>query len=49
MWRSVEALAQNKAFSLISRRWLCEFLRCAEDPASLTRARDSAMRADPVG
>ena len=49
VWRSVEVLAENKAFSLISRRWLCEFLRCAEDPASLARARDSAMRADPVG
>ena len=48
-WRSIEALVEGNAFSLISRRWLGEFLRCAEDPASLARARDSAMRADPVG
>jgi uncharacterized protein len=49
VWRTVEALVEGNAFSLISRRWLCEFLRCAEDPASLACARDSAMRADPVG
>lgn len=48
MWRSVEALAENKALSLISRRGLCEFLRCAEDPASLARACHSATPT-PVG
>jgi hypothetical protein len=32
VWRPVEALVENKALSLISRRRLCEFLRCAEDP-----------------
>jgi predicted TIM-barrel fold metal-dependent hydrolase len=49
VWRSIEALVENNAFSLISRRWLCEFLRCAEDPASLAHARDTVLRADPAG
>jgi uncharacterized protein len=48
-WQSIEALVENNAYSLISRRWLCEFLRCPQDPASLARARDSVMRTDPVG
>ena len=48
-WRSIEALVGSNAYSLISRRWLCEFLHCAEDPESLARARDSVLRADPVG
>jgi predicted TIM-barrel fold metal-dependent hydrolase len=49
VWRSIETLVEGNAYSLISRRWLCEFLNCPEDPASLARARDSVMRADPVG
>ena len=49
VWRSVEALVENNAYSLISRRWLGEFLDCAQDPASLARVRDSVLRADPVG
>jgi uncharacterized protein len=49
VWRSIEALVEGNAYSLISRRWLCGFLDCAEDPASLAHARDTVMRADPVG
>jgi hypothetical protein len=49
VWRSIEALVEGNAYSLISRRWLCEFLRCAEDATSLTQARDRVLRADPVG
>ena len=46
VWRSIEALDENNALSLISRRWLSEFLRCAEHPASQARARDTVLRAD---
>jgi uncharacterized protein len=49
VWRSIEALVEGNAYSLISRRWLCQFLRCAEDAASLGQARDRVLRADPVG
>jgi predicted TIM-barrel fold metal-dependent hydrolase len=49
VWRSIEALVEGNAYSLISRRWLCQFLHCAEDPASLAQARDRVLRADPVG
>jgi predicted TIM-barrel fold metal-dependent hydrolase len=49
VWRSIEALVEGNAYSLISRRWLCQFLRCAEDAASLAQARDRVLRADPVG
>jgi uncharacterized protein len=49
VWRSIEALVEGNAYSLISRRWLCQFLRCPEDAASLTQARDRVLRADPVG
>ncbi len=48
VWRSIEALVEGNAYSLISRRWLCEFLRCAEDGARLAQARDRVLRADPV-
>jgi predicted TIM-barrel fold metal-dependent hydrolase len=48
VWRSIEALVGGNAYSLISRRWLCEFLHCAEDAASLAQARDRVLRADPV-
>jgi hypothetical protein len=49
VWRSIEALVEGNAYSLISRRWLCQFLRCAEDATSLAQARDRVLRADPVG
>jgi uncharacterized protein len=49
VWRSIEALVEGNAYSLISRRWLGQFLRCAEDAASLAQARDRVLRADPVG
>ena len=49
VWRSIEALVEGNAYSLISRRWLCQFLHCPEDPASLAQARDRVLRADPVG
>jgi len=49
IWRSIEALVEGNAYSLISRRWLCQFLHCPEDPASLAQARDRVLRADPVG
>jgi uncharacterized protein len=49
VWRSIESLVADNAFSLISRRWLGKFLGCPEDPVSLARARDTVMRADPVG
>jgi uncharacterized protein len=49
VWRSIESLVENNAFSLISRRWLCEYLNCPEDRLSLASARDTVMRADPVG
>src|ERR1700683_724778 len=49
VWRSIEALVEGNAYSLISRRWLSQFLRCAEDAPSLTQARDRVLRADPVG
>src|SRR5580692_386073 len=48
VWRSIEALVEGNAYSLISRRWLCQFLRCAEDATSLAQARDRVLRADPV-
>jgi len=49
VWRSIEALVEGNAYSLISRRWLCQFLHCAEDAGSLTQARDRVLRAGPVG
>jgi uncharacterized protein len=49
VWRSIEALVEGNAYSLISRRWLGQFLRCAEDAASLAQVRDGVLRADPVG
>ena len=49
VWRSIEALVEGNAYSLISRRWLGQFLRCLEDAASLAQARDRVLRADPVG
>ena len=49
VWRSIEALVEGNAYSLISRRWLCQFLHCAEDAPILTQARDRVLRADPVG
>jgi uncharacterized protein len=49
VWSSIEALVEGNAYSLISRRWLGEFLQCAEDHASLVQARDRVLRADPVG
>ena len=49
VWRSIEALVEGNAYSLISRRWLCQFLHCAEDAAILAQARDRVLRADPVG
>jgi uncharacterized protein len=49
VWRSIEALVEGNAYSLISRRWLCQLLHCPEDPASLAQARDRDLRADPVG
>ena len=49
VWRSIEALVGGNAYSLISRRWLSQFLHCPEDPASLAQARDRVLRADPVG
>jgi predicted TIM-barrel fold metal-dependent hydrolase len=49
VWRSIEALVEGNAYSLISRRWLCQFLRCAEDATSLAQERDRVLRADPVG
>ena len=49
VWRSIEALVEGNAYSLISRRWLSQFLHCPEDPASLAQARDRVLRADPVG
>ena len=48
VWRSIAALVENNAYSMISRRWLCEFLNCAEDGASLGRVRYSVLRADPT-
>lgn len=49
VWRSIEALVEGNAYSLISRRWLCQFLHCPEDAESVTQARDRVLRADPVG
>jgi predicted TIM-barrel fold metal-dependent hydrolase len=49
VWRSIGALVEGNAYSLISRRWLCQFLHCAEDAAILAQARDRVLRADPVG
>jgi hypothetical protein len=49
VWRSIEALVEGNAYSLISRRWLSQFLHCAEDAAGLAQARDRVLRADPAG
>jgi hypothetical protein len=48
-WRSIESMVEDNVYSIVVRRMLAGFLGSAEEPAALARARDDALRADPVG
>lgn len=48
-WRTIGELVEDNVYSIVVRRMLAARLGCADEHAALLAARDSALRADPVG
>jgi predicted TIM-barrel fold metal-dependent hydrolase len=48
LWAVTEALSDSTLFALSLRRWLAAYLHCAATKVDIARARNEALRADPV-
>lgn len=47
-WPKIESFVADNVYSIISRRWMAQYLQCANTSAAVLAARDAAMRADPA-
>jgi predicted TIM-barrel fold metal-dependent hydrolase len=48
LWSFIDGLTDSTVFALAMRRWLAEHLGCEPTREAVARARDQALRADPV-
>jgi predicted TIM-barrel fold metal-dependent hydrolase len=48
LWSFIDDLTDSTAFGLALRRWLAEHLGCEPTREAVSRARDEALRADPL-